>query len=639
MDADYDDAWKEYKTDQDVYWTKIAEKLHWHKKWDKLYEFTNRQSLKWFVGGKLSVSYNCLDKPIQEGLGDKDILLCESDLTRHSYKLSYQQIFDQVVKLAGFLRNHGLKENDHVIVNLPLIPETIISFLAINRVGGVYLSVAEGYTQNAIRDKIEEFHPKIIITANVGLVDGTPTPLKSNLDSALATSKVQPNCCIVLQREIDGYESAQLTKPRDISWNEALSKAQPFLDCIPVDACQPFFLIYTSGSSGKAKPIVHAVGSFAVGLVKDNLKSWGCYNGEPFFCGGRFAWISAHCTIATGPLLVKTPSVVYEAAVPFNLHRLYSIWAKHGINYAFLAVPQQKTIIKEDPEGLIAKSCGPYKLKGIVAAGTAYDEYTMQYFKNTFGVPAVAIYGQTELGSSVTTTKQYSNGDKIMDQPVLSAGLVMPGMNVKILKDDMTEAAVREVGRITLKLPVPPGVLMDMYNYSEYFWETIYGTFPGYYDTKDEGYIDENGYLYITNRFDDVYKIKGDRIACDGIESVAAQHPQIEEIVAVLDVIKTEQGGFVDYIPVVFYITKQGCKTPNEEIEKEIKELVQQNLCQNIIFSRMYRASRFPVLTSSSKLARGTIRNLVRNHKEMKGPPETTDRDVLHIWEILKNGH
>lgn len=413
----YEESWLEWKSNPELFWSKKASKLHWMKKWDKIVDMSDPKKISWFPGGKLNLCYNCLDRPIEEGFGEKTILLHESLYTHEVKKYTYSQLLDQVSRLAGALHDCGVTKGDYVIINLPMIPETVIAILAAVRVGAPYFVISRGYTTQTLKHRIEEIRPKVIFSTNCAFIDDNMICFKSVLDDALQSSQHMPSNCIILQRKFT--EPAHLQSNRDLCWSDVMQTAT-LQNCTPVEATEPLFLLYTSGSTGKPKGIIHAAGSFSVGIVQDNFKAWG-FDGDVYWSLSEFAWLGGHCCSCFGPLLSKTATILYEGpSFSSCLDEMYRIYRDYGVTNTFVPISVLKMLRNKDPNNELSKKNGPFSLKRVMIGGSGVDHLTKKYAENAFQAIVLLLYGQTELGGPVTLPD-------LKNQPFACSGKSSPG--------------------------------------------------------------------------------------------------------------------------------------------------------------------------------------------------------------------
>lgn len=627
----YEEAWKEWRSNPDAYYEKMAEKLHWYKKWNRIWEMDGEKKIKWFVGGETNLCYNCLDKHINEGFGDQTILIHESHYTKEVKLITYNFLLQQVERLAGFLTMIGIKEGDYVLINLPMIPETIIAILAAVRIGAPYLVVTQGH-MHFLPEFIMDFKPKVIFSTNFAFIEKETVPVKSKLDEVLQNTKYQPSKCIIVQRSY--FESAKMHVNRDISWSDAIKNGFA-CDCIPIEATKPLFVIFTSGSTGKPKGIIHAVGSFSVGLVNDGVKTWHCCDGGVFWGLTQFAWIGGHCAVTFGSLLTRTKSILYEGpSSDPNIDDIYRIMSNYGVTNVFFTVPLIRSIRSKDLNGDIAKTYGGFQLKNMVSGGAAINQVLVDYVQKVFKAPLLQLYGQTELNGPITTYELF-DGCLTKCRALLSSGKPFPGWEMKIFKDDKKEAAVGEPGTIAFKLPLGPGVMSTFFHDENLFHNMYLTRFPGYYETKDEGYIDENGYLFVTSRTDSVFKLKGDRLSCDQIEQVLLSHENISECVVPLINIKISS--YDEYcMPVGFYVLCEGQKSSTEEINNSIQELLLRAFGANILDMELFSVKCIPK-TEAGKLSRSAIQKIIHDAL-LSVETLHLDGGMLHIYDAFCKG-
>lgn len=619
----YEESWREWRANPELFWSKSAAKLQWIEKWDKIVDTSDPKRILWFPDGKLNLCYNCLDHKVQEGYGDKTILFHESLYTHEVKRYTYGQLLDQVSRLAGALYECGVRKGDFVLINLPMIPETVIAILAAVRIGAPYYVISRGYTPQSLKTRIEETKPKIIFSTNYAFIDDNIVCFKSIIDEVMLNSQHSPKHCIILQRKF--AEPAKLTANRDFSWNEFIERGK-FQECTPTEGCDPLFLLYTSGSTGNPKGVIYSVGSFSVGMVQDDFKSWH-FDGEVYWCLSEFSWIGGHLNNCFIPLLSKTATILFEGP-PYAscLGEMYRIYKEYGVTNTYIPVSTLKTFRNKDPNNVIAKKYGPFLLKTVTIAGSTIDELTLKYTEDAFKTSVILIYGQTEFGGPVTLSWP--------EQPKFSSGKPYPGWEMKVLRDDGSEAEVGEVGHIAIRQPCGPGLLSNFFLNENYLETSFLTKFPGYFDTKDQGKFDEQGYLYIDCRTDCVIKIKGDRFSCDGIEQAIMKHPAISECIVVGKPLNDVSLNVDPFVPAGFYVIHSGINVSADAISKELKEQVCAVLGPQLSVLELYDIKKMPK-TMAGKPARGQIQNLVSNLQSLTEFPSDVD-GLQYIWRALK---
>jgi propionyl-CoA synthetase len=520
----YDAVHRRSLDDAEDFWAEAAEDIHWHRRWDEVLDRSNPPFYRWFAGGQLNTCYNALDRHADGGRGNQPAVIYDSPVTNTCRTLTYTQLRDDVAVFAGVLAANGIQRGDRVIIYMPMVPETLIAILACARIGAVHSVVFGGFAANELATRIDDATPKAIVSASCGIEPNRIVAYKPLLDHAIELASHKPDCCIILQRE---QEKATLIGGRDQDWHDAVSSATPH-DCIMVDATDPLYILYTSGTTGQPKGIVRDNGGHAVALYWTMKNIYGVEPGEVFWSASDVGWIVGHSYIVYAPLLHGNTTVMFEGK-PVGTPDAAAFWrvvSEHHVSAMFTAPTAFRAIKQQDPEGKLAKPFDLSGLRALFLAGERCDPDTLQWSGEKLGVPVIDHWWQTETGWAIA-----SNCLGIEPLPVKpgSAARPTPGWDVHILDSDGNDMAPGDVGAIACKLPLPPGTLPGLWQANDRYRQAYLDRFPGYYETGDAGYIDDDGYVFVMARTDDIINVAGHRLSTGGMEEVLAAHPDVAE--------------------------------------------------------------------------------------------------------------
>jgi len=608
----YQDELEQSLTNPQDYWGRIAENIVWEKKWNKVMDNSNPPFVKWFPGGELSMCYNAVDRHVDEGFGEQTALVWDSAITTRQEKISYSSLQDQVSKLAGVLSRQGVAKGDVVIIYMPMVPEAVVAMLAVVRLGAVHSVVFGGFAAKELAIRIKHAQPKMMISASCGLEPNRIVQYKPNVDEAIRLSGL-PVKSLVFQRE----EWQADIKSSDLVWQDVVP-GSPGHDCVPVEAMEPLYILYTSGTTGQPKGVQHPTGGHAVVNKWTMENIYGSKPGDTWWAASDLGWIVGHEYICYSPLLNRNTSVLYEGkpvGTP-DAKQFFRVIQDHGVNGMFTAPTAIRAIKREDQEGQGTKEMDISSLKHLFVAGEHCDYETRLWAEKIFQVPVLDNWWQTETGHALTSTC-IGLGNSL-SPPKDVSGMAVPGWDIKILKEDGSEAEPNELGRIVAKLPMPPGCMSTLFRADQRFEDTYFTSFPGYYDTMDAGVKDEHGYVKVMSRDDDVINVAGHRLSTSAIEEVLLSHPGVGDaaVVGVSDQLKGQ-------LPM-------GIVVPRPEFQGNLKEelvkKVREDLGAVAAFRLVAIVSALP-RTRSGKTARKTIADLA-DGKQVKIPPTIEDPAV-----------
>ncbi len=616
MSSVYEDVYRRAQEHPEDFWAAAAEPLYWNRRWDRVRDDTRPPFYRWFAGATLNTCYNCLDIHIDRGRGKQLALIYDSPVTNTIRRFTYVELRDEVARLAGALLAQGVRAGDRVVIYMPMVPEAVIGMLACARIGAVHSVVFGGFAPTELATRIDDAKPKLVLSASCGIEVDRVIPYKPLLDDAIERSSHKPDRIILLQRP---QEQASLAAGRDLDWQEACADAVP-ADCVSVAATDPLYILYTSGTTGVPKGIVRDNGGHAVALHWSMEHVYGVGAGDVYWAASDIGWVVGHSYIVYGPLLRGATTILYEGK-PVGTPDPGAFWRvveQHGVNALFTAPTAFRAIKKEDPQGTLIRKYDLSTFRMLFLAGERCDPDTLIWARDQLQVPVIDHWWQTETGWAIV-----GNCVGLGALPVKpgSPTKAVPGFDVRVLGEDGTEMARGEIGALVVKLPMPPGCLPTLWNNEKGYEDAYLSRYPGYYLTGDAGYKDDDDYLYIMSRIDDIINVAGHRLSTGGIEEVLAAHPDIAEcaVVGVADAIKGE-------VPVGFVVTKAGVTRSAAEIVPELIERVRGTIGPVAAFKQAALVPRLPK-TRSGKILRGTIKKIADG--ESYTPPATIDDPAI----------
>jgi propionyl-CoA synthetase len=624
MTNPYVEAFNQSINDPDSFWAGPASDCHWYKKWDKVLDDSNKPFYRWFTGGVMNTCYNALDFHVENGRGDQAALIYDSPVTDTIKTYTYTQLRDEVAKFAGVLDSLGAKKGDRVIIYMPMVPEAAIAMLACARLGVIHSVVFGGFAPNELATRINDAKPKVMITSSCGIEVKRVIPYKPLLDQAIELAASKPDHCIILQRPM---EKATMIPGRDLDWAEQMAKAKP-ADCVPVAATDPLYILYTSGTTGIPKGVVRDNGGHMVALKWTMKAIYNVDAGDVYWAASDVGWVVGHSYIIYGPLLKGCTTILYEGK-PVGTPDAGAFWrviSQHKIKAMFTAPTAFRAIKREDPEAKLMKGYDLSCFKTLFLAGERSDPDTLKWAENNIGVPVIDHWWQTETGWAIA-----ANCMGLHQYPVIhgSPTVPAPGMNVQVVDPNNNLVKAGEIGALVIKLPLPPGTLPTLWNNDDGYIKSYLEEFPGYYKTADAGYIDENGYVYVMSRTDDIINVAGHRLSTGAMEEILSDHQDVAEC-AVLGVEDSLKG----QVPVGFIVLKAGVTKDQAQIVKEVVQMVRDRIGAVASFKTATVVKRLPK-TRSGKILRGTIQKIADN-KEFKMPATIDDPTILgEIEEAL----
>ena len=621
----YKSVYNQWRNDPEKYWQNLANDISWkvfpktilNKKTEYLYE--------WFPDGILNTCYNAVDKNIVEGRGNQVAIYYESPITNSKSKITYNDLRDKVSKFAGGLKKLNIEKGDRVIIYMPMVPEAIIAMLAVARLGAVHSVVFGGFASKELAVRIDDCKPKLIISASCGFEPNRVVKYKPLLNEALNIANHKVSDCIIYQRK--GFET-DLNPEIDIEWFEFLKDADEE-ECVMVYGKDPLYILYTSGTTGQPKGVVRDNGGHAVSLKWSMKNIYGLNPGEVFWAGSDIGWVVGHSYIVYAPLFHGCSTVLYEGK-PVGTPDAGAFWRvieNYNVKVFFTAPTALRAVKKEDPKGKFINQSKLSSLKALFLAGERADPDTVTWLEKQLSIPIIDHWWQTETGWPIA-----SNPIGIENLPLKkgSPTLPMPGYDIKILDSNNNELGSNELGAICIKLPLPPSCLPTLWNAEQRYIDSYLLNFPGYYETGDAGYLDEDGYIYVMSRTDDVINTAGHRLSTGAMEEVVSNHPDVAEC-AVLGVNDELKG----QIPIGFACLNAGCNREHDEISKEIIDMVRKDIGPVASFKYVGLVSSLPK-TRSGKILRSTIRKIA-DGEDWEMPATIENPKVFEeIIEVIK---
>ncbi len=595
-----------------------AKAVDWVKPPTRALDDSNAPLYAWFTDAECNTCWNAVDRHVEAGRGDQAAIIYDSPASGGvKSKITFAELKDKTARLAGALASKGVAKGDRVLIYMPMVPEALVAMLACARIGAVHSVVFGGFAPHELSVRIDAAEPKAIIAASCGIEPGRVIPYKPLVDEAISVSKHKPDFTVILQRE---QAQASLQDGRDYDWHALQDAAEP-ADCVPVGGGDPLYILYTSGTTGAPKGVVRSNGGHMVALLWTMRAIYNMNPGEVFWAASDVGWVVGHSYICYGPLLHGCTTVVYEGK-PVGTPDPGAFWRmieEYDIKALFTAPTAFRAIKREDPAG---EYVGKYDLSGLRAlylAGERADPDTIEWAQKKVGVPVIDHWWQTETGYAIA-----ANPLGIEELPVKlgSPTVPMPGYDVHILDENGHEVGPGELGAIAIKLPLPPGTLATLWNADDRYKSSYLTTFPGYYETGDAGMKDEDGYVYIMARTDDVINVAGHRLSTGGMEEVLASHPDVAEcaVIGVADQLKGQ-------LPLGFLCLNAGCDRPNEDVVKECVKLVREQIGAVAAFKLAVVVDRLPK-TRSGKILRGVMVKIA-DGSEWKMPATIDDPAIL----------
>jgi propionyl-CoA synthetase len=613
----YDTIYRRSVEAPEEFWAEAAEAINWEQRWDTVLDDSKPPLYRWFSGARLNTCHNALDRHVENGRGDQAALIYDSPVTGTKATFSYRELRDRVARLAGGLSELGVDKGDRVILYMPMVPEALIGMLACARIGAIHSVVFGGFAARELATRIDDAKPKVILSASCGIEVNRVIPYKPLLEEAIRSAAHKPEHCVILARP----EAPSDLKPgRDHDWAELEADSIP-VDCVAVSATDPLYILYTSGTTGLPKGVVRDNGGHAVALAWSMGNVYGVKPGEVYWAASDVGWVVGHSYIVYAPLLHGCTTVLYEGK-PVGTPDAGAFWrviAEYGVSVMFTAPTAFRAIKRDDPKG---EHIGRYdlgKLRALFLAGERCDPDTLEWAREKLGIPVIDHWWQTETGWPIA-----ANCLGIEELPVKpgSPTRAVPGYDVRVLGDDGKEVPDSEIGSIMIRLPLPPGTLLTLWGNDQRYIDSYLSAHQGWYLTGDAGYRDEDGYLWIMSRIDDIINTAGHRLSTGAMEEVLAAHQDVAEaaVIGAHDELKGE-------LPIGLVVLKSGVTRSHDDIKADLVQMVRERIGPVASFKKVAVVDRLPK-TRSGKVLRATMRKIA-DGKDYRVPPTIDDPAIL----------
>ncbi len=630
--GEHERTYRQSLEDPGGFWGAAAKEIDWYRQPDTVLDDSNPPFYQWFAGGELNTCYNALDRHVAGGRADQLALIYDSPVTGQIRRLTYRELLDEVARFAGVLQGLGVRKADTVVIYMPMVPEAVVAMLACARLGAVHSVVFGGFAAHELAVRIDDARPKVVVSASCGIEPGRVVAYKPLLDRAIELARHKPEHCVVLQRP---QASASLVDGRDLDWETLMASAAP-AGCVPVAATDPLYVLYTSGTTALPKGVVRDNGGHAVALRWSMSHIYDVQPGEVYWAASDVGWVVGHSYIVYAPLLTGCTTVLYEGK-PVGTPDPGAFWrviAEHGVKVLFTAPTAFRAVKREDPTGRYLENYDLSGFRYLFLAGERLDPDTYGWASTLLGVPVIDHWWQTETGWPIA-----ANCLGIEHLPVKpgSPTKAVPGYDVQILDGDGIPVGPGTEGAVVIRLPLPPGTLPTLWRDDDRFVRSYLEKFPGYYVTGDGGHTDQDGYLFVMGRVDDVINVAGHRLSTGTMEAVLATHPSVAEcaVIGVHDELKGQ-------VPLGLVVLKAGVEQDPEALRAELVAMVRDEVGAVASFKEVVVVDRLPK-TRSGKILRGTMRSIADGHAV--SVPSTIDdpaildeiRDALVVYPRLVN--
>ncbi len=623
----YEDAFRRSLSDPNGFWAEAAQAIDWYTEPATILDDSNPPFYRWFAGGTLNTCYNALDRQVANGRADQHALIYDSPVTGTKRALTFRQLRDETARFAQVMKNLGVAKGDRVVIYMPMIPEAVTAMLACARLGAIHSVVFGGFAAHELAVRIDDAKPKLIVSASCGIEVARVIEYKPILDNAIDEAAHKPEHTIIVQRP----QATASMQGTDLDWHALMADTTAEAACVPVDATDPLYILYTSGTTGKPKGVVRDNGGHAVALTWSMENIYDTHPGEVFWAASDIGWVVGHSYIVYAPLLAGCTTILYEGK-PVGTPDAGAFWrviAEHRVKTLFTAPTGFRAIRKEDPDGKLKQPHDLRNFKYLFLAGERLDPETYRWAGELLRVPVIDHWWQTETGWAIAA-------DPVgLDPKPTKPGsptLPMPGFDVRILDEDGKNTVTGETGNIAIKLPLPPSCLPTLWHNDEGFKASYLARYPGYYLTGDGGFKDDDGYLYVMGRIDDVINVAGHRLSTGEMEEVLASHPAVAEcaVFGVADDLKGE-------VPRGFVVLKAGVTADQDQLAKELAQMIRTRIGPIATLGRLDVVPGLPK-TRSGKILRKTMRGIA-NGKDEPVPSTIDDVSVLDsLRSILQNG-
>ncbi len=622
----YKDVYDAWKSDPEGFWMEQAKAIDWVEPPSKALWDDNAPMYEWFADAKVNACYNAVDRHVENGRGEQTAIIYDSPITQTKRQISYVELRNRVANLAGALRAKGIEKGDRVIIYMPMVPEALEAMLACARLGAIHSVVFGGFAAHELAVRIDDAKPKAIIAASCGLEPGRVVHYKPLLDAAIDQATHKPDFCVIFQRE---QEVAQLVEGRDYNWHGFQYGVEP-AECVPVEGNHPAYILYTSGTTGQPKGVVRDTAGHLVALNWTMKNVYNVNPGDTFWAASDVGWVVGHSYITYGPLVHGNTTIVFEGK-PIGTPDPGTFWRiieEYKVRSFFTAPTAFRAVKREDPTGEYVKKYDLSNLRTVYLAGERADPDTIKWAQEKLGKPIIDHWWQTELGYPAVANPV---GIELLPVKIGSPSVSLPGYAFKIVDDEGKELPRGELGAIVTPLPLPPGTLPTLWNAEDRFKKAYLTNFAGHYETGDAGMIDEDGYLYIMARTDDVINVAGHRLSTGAMEEVLASHPDVAEcaVIGVGDDLKGQ-------LPLGFLCLNAGCNREHADIVKEVVTMVRQQIGPVAAFKLATVVDRLPK-TRSGKILRATMVKIADN-QDFKVPATIDDPAILDEIKLSLQG-
>ena len=622
----YREIYQSWEADPEAFWMNAAEQIDWDRAPSYALDARNAPLYEWYPDAMVNTCYNAVDRHVIAGKGNQAAIIYDSPITDKKDTISYAELRDKTARLAGALRAKGVTKGDRVIIYMSMVPEAIVAMLACTRIGAIHSVVFGGFAAHELAVRIDDAKPKAILATSCGIEPGRVIAYKPLIDAAIEQSEHSPETVIILQRE---QQTATLSHSRDYDWDAVQDGVEP-AECVPVEGMHPAYILYTSGTTGAPKGVVRPTAGHLVALHWSMKNIYNVDPGDVFWAASDVGWVVGHSYICYAPLIHGNTTIVFEGkpvGTP-NAGTFWRVMSEHNVRSFFTAPTAFRAIKREDPKGEFKAKYDLSGLRALYLAGERADPDTIKWAQDLLGVPVIDHWWQTETGWTIAGNPL---GIEALPIKIGSPSVAMPGYEVHILDEAGNRQPENTLGAIAIKLPLPPGTLPTLWNADARYRSSYLTTFPGYYETGDAGIIDEDGYLYIMARTDDVINVAGHRLSTGAMEEVLANHPDVAEcaVIGVSDQLKGQ-------LPLGFLCLSNGVNRPHAEIVAECVQMMRDVIGPVAAFKLAVVIKRLPK-TRSGKILRATMVKIA-DSEAFKMPATIDDPDILdEIKEALQS--